>query len=135
MWFSGFYISLMFYTAVASILSTENNWTGEVKNENQSSPYECGFKPLTPQRVPFSLRFFLVSILFVIFDVEVVLVSSLVIISHMGIWWHFHYSLFFFLTFLFYSLVYEIVKGALDWAPVSFTVDGWWAGSIQKKAV
>lgn len=46
-------------------------------NREKVSPYECGFDPVGPSRVRFSLRFYVVIILFVIFDVEVVLIVPL----------------------------------------------------------
>lgn len=46
-------------------------------NREKVSPYECGFEPINHARVRFSLRFYVVMVLFVIFDVEVVLIVPL----------------------------------------------------------
>nr|UXF58261.1 NADH dehydrogenase subunit 3 [Philodromus sp.] len=75
-------------------------------------PYECGFNPSSSTRLTFSYRFFLISILFIIFDVEIVLLlpvpfggGSILLI------WFF----FFFMLILIMGLLYEYVWGSLDW--------------------
>lgn len=45
----------------------------ELSDEEKLSPFECGFAPIQEFRIPFSLHFFLITILFLVFDVELVL--------------------------------------------------------------
>ena len=51
------------------------------KNSSKRSPFECGFNPRYNRRLPFSLHFFLVAIIFVIFDVELILLFPFFICS------------------------------------------------------
>lgn len=51
------------------------------KNRSKRRPFECGFNPRCNRRLPFSLQFFLVAIIFVIFDVELILLFPFFIYS------------------------------------------------------
>lgn len=76
------------------------------------SSYECGFDPTSFTRLTFSYRFFLISILFVIFDVEIALILSIpfLIGSIIGVW-----IFLFFILILIGGLLYEYNYGSLDW--------------------
>jgi NADH-quinone oxidoreductase subunit A len=78
------------------------------------SPYECGFSPFEDARGRFDVRYYLVAILFIIFDLEVAFLFpwavSLSNIGMFGFW-----SMMFFLVILTIGFVYEWRKGALEW--------------------
>jgi NADH-quinone oxidoreductase subunit A len=78
------------------------------------SPYECGFEPFEDSRGRFDVRFYLVAILFIIFDLEVAFLFpwavSLGNIGMFGFW-----SMMFFLAILTIGFIYEWKKGALEW--------------------
>nr|NP_739783.1 NADH dehydrogenase subunit 3 [Melanocetus murrayi]BAC23353.1 NADH dehydrogenase subunit 3 [Melanocetus murrayi] len=80
------------------------------------SPYECGFDPVGSARLPFSLRFFLVAILFLLFDLEIALLLPLPWGSQL----EFPLLTFFWaslvLVLLTLGLVYEWLQGGLEWA-------------------
>ena len=78
------------------------------------SSYECGFEPFNDSRMEFDIRFYLVAILFIIFDLEIAFLFpwaiSLGNIGALGFW-----SMMIFLFVLTVGFVYEWKKGALDW--------------------
>nr|YP_010926799.1 NADH dehydrogenase subunit 3 [Latreutes anoplonyx]WKF54306.1 NADH dehydrogenase subunit 3 [Latreutes anoplonyx] len=86
-----------------------------ITDREKNSPFECGFDPKGSARWPFSLRFFLIAVIFLIFDVEITLLMPLVY----GIFYSspLSYSVasLFFLVILFMGLVHEWNEGALDW--------------------
>nr|UYR22145.1 NADH dehydrogenase subunit 3 [Comanthus sp. 2 MS-2014] len=84
---------------------------------NKNLPYECGFDPLNSARVPFSFRFFLVAILFLLFDLEIALLFP--IPYSLSILFNNYYVIFiscFFIILLTIGLVYEWLNGGLEWA-------------------
>jgi NADH-quinone oxidoreductase subunit A len=78
------------------------------------SQYECGFAPFSDARGKFDVRFYLVAILFIIFDLEVAFLFpwaiSLGKIGDLGFW-----SMMVFLSILTIGFIYEWKKGALEW--------------------
>ena len=78
------------------------------------SPYECGFEPFDDSRGRFDVRFYLVALLFIIFDLEVAFLFpwavSLGDIGLFGFW-----SMVFLLVILSVGFIYEWRKGALEW--------------------
>ena len=78
------------------------------------SSYECGFEPFNDSRMEFDVRFYLVAILFIIFDLEIAFLFpwaiSLGNIGALGFW-----SMMVFLSILTIGFIYEWKKGALEW--------------------
>jgi NADH-quinone oxidoreductase subunit A len=78
------------------------------------SPYECGFEPFDTARIRFDVRYYLVAILFIIFDLEVAFLFpwavSLGDLGAFGFW-----SMIVFLAVLTVGFAYEWKKGALEW--------------------
>nr|AJJ48743.1 NADH dehydrogenase subunit 3 [Geospiza fortis] len=64
--------------ALSILLTVLNFWLAQTTPDSEKlSPYECGFDPLGSARLPFSIRFFLVAILFLLFDLEIALLLPL----------------------------------------------------------
>ena len=78
------------------------------------SAYECGFEPFEDSRMEFDVRFYLVAILFIIFDLEIAFLFPWAIsLGSIGILGFF--SMIIFLFILTVGFIYEWKKGALDW--------------------
>ncbi|MDB3873163.1 NADH-quinone oxidoreductase subunit A [Pelagibacteraceae bacterium] len=102
-------IGLGFAFIVVNFLFSPSN-----PDPEKLSAYECGFEAFDDARMKFDVRFYLVAILFIIFDLEVAFLFpwavSLGNIGLYGFW-----SMMFFLFILTVGFVYEWKKGALDW--------------------
>ena len=78
------------------------------------SAYECGFEAFDDSRMEFDVRFYLVAILFIIFDLEIAFLFPWAIsLSNIGIYGF--WSMMIFLGILTIGFIYEWKKGALDW--------------------
>nr|WNH42358.1 NADH dehydrogenase subunit 3 [Neoperla bareensis] len=96
---------------LASLLSKKS-----IIDREKNSPFECGFDPKSSSRLPFSLRFFLIAVIFLIFDVEIALLLPLILIlpySDPSVWFMISSS---FLVILLVGLYHEWNQGALQWA-------------------
>nr|QNV49100.1 NADH dehydrogenase subunit 3 [Isara chinensis] len=87
-----------------------------VSDREKSSPFECGFDPIKSARLPFSMRFFLLAIIFLIFDVEIVLLFPILASMWVSISLALLSGLFIFLIILIVGLFHEWNEGSLDWA-------------------
>jgi NADH-quinone oxidoreductase subunit A len=107
--FIGIAVALALVIVLASFVIAKQRPDSE-----KLSPYECGFEPFADARARFDVRFYLVAILFIIFDLEVAFLfpwaATLGRIGMFGFW-----SMIVFLAVLTIGFVYEWRKGALEW--------------------
>ena len=82
---------------------------------DKNSTYECGFDPFDDSRSRFEVKFYLVAILFIIFDLEIIFLFPWAIaFNEIGLFGFL--SMMFFLLVLTIGFIYEWMKGALDWS-------------------
>nr|YP_010001009.1 NADH dehydrogenase subunit 3 [Sapayoa aenigma]AAS67237.1 NADH dehydrogenase subunit 3 [Sapayoa aenigma]QOD96947.1 NADH dehydrogenase subunit 3 [Sapayoa aenigma] len=111
------FFMLMTSITLSILLTTLNFWLTQINPDAEKlSPYECGFDPLGSARLPFSVRFFLVAILFLLFDLEIALLLPLPWATQlqsplMTLTWTFTI-----LLLLTLGLIYEWTQGGLEWA-------------------
>ncbi len=78
------------------------------------SPYECGFEPFEDARMRFDVRYYLVAILFILFDLEITfLFPWAVVLKELGLFGF--GAMLLFLAILVVGFIYEWKKGALEW--------------------
>jgi len=78
------------------------------------SPYECGFEAFEDTRMKFDVRYYLVAILFIIFDLEIAfLFPWAIVLDNIGVFGF--WAMMLFLAILVVGFVYEWMKGALEW--------------------
>nr|BAX73602.1 NADH dehydrogenase subunit 3 [Dussumieria elopsoides] len=103
-------------TILSIVLMLVAFWLPQMNPDMEKlSPYECGFDPVGSARLPFSLRFFLVAILFLLFDLEIALLLSLPWADQLPspdltVKW-----VAFIVILLTLGLAYEWVQGGLEW--------------------
>nr|YP_010010499.1 NADH dehydrogenase subunit 3 [Sycanus croceovittatus]QOH97847.1 NADH dehydrogenase subunit 3 [Sycanus croceovittatus] len=96
---------------VCSIISKKS-----ILDREKMSPFECGFDPKSSSRMPFSIQFFLLAVLFLIFDIEIVIILPMIIVmksSVMKIWF---LTVSLFIMILLFGLYHEWNNGVLEWA-------------------
>ena len=113
------YLSIIIFVFVALLLSVgiillNYLFSPKKPDPEKLSAYECGFEAFSDSRMEFDIRFYLVAILFIIFDLEIAFLFpwaiSLGNIGILGFW-----SMMIFLFILAVGFIYEWKKGALDW--------------------
>ena len=113
------YLSIIIFVFIALIISggfivLNFLFSPKKPDPEKLSAYECGFEAFGDSRMEFDVRFYLVAILFIIFDLEIAFLFpwaiSLGNIGSLGFW-----SMMIFLFVLTIGFVYEWKKGALDW--------------------
>nr|QNE85420.1 NADH dehydrogenase subunit 3 [Sciomyza simplex] len=96
---------------LASILSKKT-----LSDREKSSPFECGFDPKSSSRLPFSLRFFLITIIFLIFDVEIALILPMILIIKFSSMFTWSITSIIFILILLIGLYHEWNQGMLNWS-------------------
>ena len=113
------YLTIIIFLTIAILLSlgfVVLNFALSPKNPDPEklSAYECGFEPFNDSRMEFDIRFYLVAILFIIFDLEIAFLFPWAITLGNIVFFGF-FSMMLFLFILTIGFIYEWKKGALDW--------------------
>nr|YP_010564799.1 NADH dehydrogenase subunit 3 [Volucella latifasciata]UZA61202.1 NADH dehydrogenase subunit 3 [Volucella latifasciata] len=96
---------------LATILSKKS-----YSDREKNSPFECGFDPMSSSRLPFSLKFFLITIIFLIFDVEIALILPMILIINYSNLFMWSMTSIIFILILLLGLYHEWNQGMLNWS-------------------
>lgn len=113
------YLHILIFLVVAILIGIVPRVLGMVlgprrPDPQKDSPYECGFEAFENARMKFDVRYYLVAILFILFDLEIAfLFPWAVVLEELGI--PGLLAMFFFLGILVVGFIYEWRKGALEW--------------------
>jgi len=113
------YFPILLFILVALVVGVAPMVLGKLLGPNRPdaaklSPYECGFEAFEDARMKFDVRYYLVAILFILFDLEIAfLFPWAVVINEIGLAGYL--SMMLFLAILVVGFVYEWMKGALEW--------------------
>ena len=113
------YLSIILFLIIAlglsiSFIAINFIFSPKKPDPEKLSAYECGFEPFSDSRMEFDVRFYLVAILFIIFDLEIAFLFPWAIsLGNIGIFGF--CSMMIFLFILTVGFIYEWKKGALDW--------------------
>nr|QGT77341.1 NADH dehydrogenase subunit 3 [Potamiscus yongshengensis] len=116
MWLMVFMSALTLCISLIIMILTSTLAKKPIMDREKASPYECGFDPKGSSRLPFSLRFFLIAVIFLIFDVEITLLLPTASILHLSNIFSWTMTIIFFLFMLLLGLYYEWFQGALEWS-------------------
>jgi len=113
------YFPILLFIIVALVIGVAPLALGKLLGPNRPdpeklSPYECGFEPFEDARMKFDVRYYLVAILFILFDLEIAfLFPWAVVLNDIG--FAGFLSMMLFLAILTVGFAYEWMKGALEW--------------------
>nr|DAZ85778.1 TPA_asm: NADH dehydrogenase subunit 3 [Piscicola geometra] len=80
------------------------------------SPFECGFDTMNSSRIPFSTRFFLLAVLFIVFDIEIVLITPFpLLLLMLSMNYQMMLTFMFIMFILLLGLIHEWKEGSLNW--------------------
>jgi NADH-quinone oxidoreductase subunit A len=113
------YLPILIFVAIGLFIGVLPIALGSLISPRKPTPeklsaYECGFPAFEDARLPFDVRYYLVAILFILFDLETAFLFPWAVVLR-DIGWFGFISMMIFLSLLVVGFIYEWAKGALEW--------------------
>nr|YP_010878940.1 NADH dehydrogenase subunit 3 [Batracomorphus cornutus]WHE42592.1 NADH dehydrogenase subunit 3 [Batracomorphus cornutus] len=85
------------------------------KNKNKMTPFECGFNSMSNKRLPFSSHFFIIGMMFLIFDIEIIIIMPIILTMKFSMMKSWMLTSFMIMLILIMGLYHEWYNGMLKW--------------------
>nr|QZZ18355.1 NADH dehydrogenase subunit 3 [Sobrala sp. SL-2021a] len=103
------FIMLLIFTLISMVGKKS------IMDMQKSTPFECGFNPMTYKRLPFSIHFFLIAVIFLIFDIEIIIIIPMILTVKSSLTVNWMITSILFILILILGLYHEWVNGMLNW--------------------
>nr|YP_010264212.1 NADH dehydrogenase subunit 3 [Lucanus cervus]APO08639.1 NADH dehydrogenase subunit 3 [Lucanus sp. BMNH 1425267]QDW75836.1 NADH dehydrogenase subunit 3 [Lucanus cervus]QGQ62203.1 NADH dehydrogenase subunit 3 [Lucanus cervus]UIN24724.1 NADH dehydrogenase subunit 3 [Lucanus cervus] len=107
---------VIFMVTLIMMLASSTLSKKTLMDREKTSPFECGFDPKSSSRLPFSLQFFLIAVIFLIFDVEITLLIPLIPVVPLTKFMNIIIIMTIYILILLAGLLHEWKQGSLNWA-------------------
>nr|QXE46449.1 NADH dehydrogenase subunit 3 [Cephalcia yanqingensis] len=110
--------SMLIILLISSILMLLSSLISNklIMDREKNSPFECGFDPKKSSRIPFSIQFYLIAVIFLIFDVEITLLLPMMNSFYYSNFYSWLLTNMMFIIILLIGLFHEWNQGSLNWA-------------------
>nr|YP_010809157.1 NADH dehydrogenase subunit 3 [Anaka burmensis]UNZ99516.1 NADH dehydrogenase subunit 3 [Anaka burmensis] len=104
-------IIVIFLTLLLILISSKF-----IMDTQKSSPFECGFNSMTYKRLPFSIHFFLIAVIFLVFDIEIIIIMPMILTMKSSMINYWLLTSILFIIILVMGLYHEWYNGMLNWS-------------------
>nr|YP_010736666.1 NADH dehydrogenase subunit 3 [Tessaromerus quadriarticulatus]WEM32419.1 NADH dehydrogenase subunit 3 [Tessaromerus quadriarticulatus] len=110
------FVTLMSMTISISLMVMCTIISKKMESDHEKmSPFECGFNPMNSARTPFSIQFFMIAVLFLIFDIEITIILPVILMIKWVSLYKWMMTIMMFLMVLILGLYHEWMNGELEW--------------------
>nr|ASM41871.1 NADH dehydrogenase subunit 3 [Scaphoideus nigrivalveus] len=86
-----------------------------ITDNQKATPFECGFNPMSYSRLPFSIHFFMIAVIFLIFDIEIIMIMPIILIMKTSMIKYWISTSISFIIILIMGLIHEWMNGMIQW--------------------
>nr|YP_009442065.1 NADH dehydrogenase subunit 3 [Japananus hyalinus]ARA90993.1 NADH dehydrogenase subunit 3 [Japananus hyalinus] len=86
-----------------------------ITTSQKTTPFECGFNPMSYSRLPFSMHFFMIAVIFLIFDIEIIMIMPIIFTMKTSMYMYWILTSVTFTSILLVGLFHEWKNGMINW--------------------